>query len=265
MARITGVHSPSRYTGLTTSNNLSDLINDIDVAVGSCFDSTGQNVLTLSTAITKRLDAVWAVGTNQGGLDTGVKAISSSYHIHIISNGSNTDVLFSLSATAPTMPSGYNVRRRVGSIVTGSDGSILRFVQTNDTFMCFNSQANTITPTTSPANYAIFGLPSGVPVVAAIMPTVNAFTNGTANAVNIGSPDGNATTPTVYAASPTGQLFYNGISGTGGTAGDFSTPIHASIGLINVATSNGQVKVVMSNISANVTVTLFGWRDLGLN
>lgn len=265
MARIQGVHAPSRYTGLITSNNALDLVNDIDVAVGSCFDSTGQNVLTFSTAITKRLDAVWAVGTNQGGLDTGSKASNSSYHIHLISNGVNTDVLFSLSATAPTMPSGYNVRRRIGSFTTDGVNSIVRYVQNGDIFTLFGSLANTISVSTSQGNHTIAGLPSGTPLLAQLTFSVNTFSNGAVNAINVTSPDANAGVPVPYSISPTGLNFYNGVSGASGTSGDFSTPIHSTNGIIHVMTSTGQIRAVMNSISSAVINTLFGWRDLNLN
>jgi len=58
-------------TGLKLSNNVSDATNDIDIAAGIAADSTNSLMMALSSAITKRLDAAWVVGTNQGGLDTG--------------------------------------------------------------------------------------------------------------------------------------------------------------------------------------------------
>lgn len=48
------------------------------------------------------------------GLDTGTSAISTWYAIWIISNGTTTAGLLSLSATAPTMPAGYTYKARVG-------------------------------------------------------------------------------------------------------------------------------------------------------
>ena len=34
--------------------------------------------------VVKRLDAAWAVGTNQGGLDTGAEGVSTWYHLWLI-------------------------------------------------------------------------------------------------------------------------------------------------------------------------------------
>src|SRR5262245_55992518 len=57
--------------GLTLSNNAGDAVNDIDIAAGEASADDGSAVMALAAALTKRSDAAWAVGTNQGGLDTG--------------------------------------------------------------------------------------------------------------------------------------------------------------------------------------------------
>lgn len=57
-----------------------------------------------------------AVGAN--GLDAGTIAASTWYSLWIIWNGTTTAGLMSLSATAPTLPSGYTHKARVGWIRT---------------------------------------------------------------------------------------------------------------------------------------------------
>jgi hypothetical protein len=59
------------------------------------------------------------------GLDTGAIAASTWYYIWIISDGINVRALASLSRTAPTMPSGYTYKARVGSFRT--DGTANKF------------------------------------------------------------------------------------------------------------------------------------------
>jgi len=105
----------SSIQGLTYANNGSDATNDIDIAVGSAMDTTNTRMLVLGSALTKRLDAAWAVGTNQGGLDTGSIA-DTDYFIWLINRSDTdvTDVLFSTSATSPTMPTNYNYKRLIG-------------------------------------------------------------------------------------------------------------------------------------------------------
>lgn len=58
--------------------------------------------------------------TGAGGLDTGSIAASTWYAVWLISNGSTTAALLSLSATAPAMPAGYTFKARVGWIRTDS-------------------------------------------------------------------------------------------------------------------------------------------------
>ncbi len=123
--------APRGYiAGLTLSNNGADATNDIDIAVGECTDSTNAYVLKLTSALTKQLDAAWAVGSAAGGLDTGAKANSTWYHVYIIRKDSDgsIDALFSTSASAPTMPAGYTYKRLIGSVRTDSGGAILAFL-----------------------------------------------------------------------------------------------------------------------------------------
>ena len=100
--------------GLTYANG-TDATNDIDIAVGGAMDATSTRMMVLTAALTKRLDANWAVGTNQGGLDTG-SASDTDYYIWLINRSDTdvTDVLFSTSATSPTMPTDYNYKRLSG-------------------------------------------------------------------------------------------------------------------------------------------------------
>lgn len=120
--------------GLTLSNNSGDATNDIDIAVGEATDSSATTVIRLTSAITKRLDAAGAAGTNAGGLDTGSIA-NTTYHVWLIRNPTtlSVDALFSTSASSPTMPTGFTQARRIGSIVRVS-GAIKAFTQDGDFF-----------------------------------------------------------------------------------------------------------------------------------
>jgi len=64
-----------------------------------------------------------SVGAN--GLDAGSLAISTWYSLWVIYDGTNTAGLMSLSATAPTLPSGYTYKARVGWIRT--DGTANKY------------------------------------------------------------------------------------------------------------------------------------------
>lgn len=125
---------PNVLTGLTLSNNGTDIANDIDIAAGFAADSTNVTIMQLSAALTKRLDAAWVVGNGNGGLDTGSVG-DNTYHVFLIQRLDTgvVDVLFSLSATAPTMPPNYTLFRRIGSIVR-QDSAIVPFWQDGDIF-----------------------------------------------------------------------------------------------------------------------------------
>jgi len=78
---ISGAVTPRSYlAGYKVSNNGTDPTNDLDIAVGTARDSTNATDLTLASALTKQTDVAWAVGTNQGCLDTGVVG-NNTYHI----------------------------------------------------------------------------------------------------------------------------------------------------------------------------------------
>jgi hypothetical protein len=112
-------HPRSYIAGLTYANGDGagggDQTNDITISAGEAVDSTNVRLLQLSAAITKQLDAAWAVGTGAGGLDTGSIG-NSDYYIWLIIRIDTgvVDVLFSLSSTAPTMPANYTLKRLIG-------------------------------------------------------------------------------------------------------------------------------------------------------
>jgi hypothetical protein len=77
--------------------------------------------------VTLRSVSLTVAGTSVGAnaLDTGSVAASTWYSLWVIWNGTTTAGLLSLSAAAPTMPSGYTHKARVGWIRT--DGTANRF------------------------------------------------------------------------------------------------------------------------------------------
>ena len=105
-------------SGLTYDNG-TDATNDININIGGAMDSTNAYWMTLSTALGKQSDVAWAVGGTvgapAGGLDTGAVG-NSDYYIWLIARSDTgvVDALFSLSSTAPSMPTGYDFRRLIG-------------------------------------------------------------------------------------------------------------------------------------------------------
>lgn len=119
--------------GLTLSNNETDAVNDINIAAGVATDTTNVASILLVSPLTKRLDAMWAAGTNQGGRDTGAIA-DGTWHVYLIRrpDTGDADVLFS-AGLSPTMPANYTQFRRIGSIIR-EGGSIVQFWQNGDSF-----------------------------------------------------------------------------------------------------------------------------------
>jgi hypothetical protein len=102
---------------------------DIDAEQLTVVDSLGKVILLEAVNLTVAIDASGA-----NGLDTGTVAIDTGYFLFVIYDAaaSTTAGLFSLSATAPTLPTGYTYFRRVGWIVTDSGAVLLRFRQRGD-------------------------------------------------------------------------------------------------------------------------------------
>lgn len=130
-----GLFPPGHIFGLTMSNAV-DTANDITVAAGSVRDDTDTVDMRLNTAITKQLDATWAVGTAAGGLNTGAEANSTWYEVHVIMRPDTgvVDVMFTTTANRATLPTNYVYKRRIGWIRNDSGGSILQFTQVDDDF-----------------------------------------------------------------------------------------------------------------------------------
>lgn len=122
--------------GLKLTNNGTDADHDIDFAVGECRDDADTENLALSSSITKRLDASWAVGTNAGGLDTGTVAGSTLYAVWLIKRTDTgvVDALFSASFSSPTMPTNYDKKRLIGAVLTDGSANVLAFTQSGNYF-----------------------------------------------------------------------------------------------------------------------------------
>ncbi|MEE9241490.1 MAG: hypothetical protein V3U53_09930, partial [bacterium] len=118
------------------SNNGTDLDHDIDFSAGGCFDSLLKEAMVLASVLVKQIDAIWAVGTNAGGMDTGAVAASTLYAVWAIKRTDTgvVDALFSLSFTSPTMPGSYDKKRLIGFVVTDGSSNILTFKQSGDYF-----------------------------------------------------------------------------------------------------------------------------------
>lgn len=166
------------------------------IAAGDCLDSTNVGHMPLTSAYTKTTSA-WSLGTAGGALDTGAIANSTWYHAYLIKRVDTNvvDVLVSLSATAPTLPTNYTLFRRIGSMKTDGSAKWVAFTQNGDEFLW-------LTPTTegsgsvssaTQALYTLAGAPTGVKVNALVAATAFNGTGGT-NYFAFSAPDQGAQT-----------------------------------------------------------------------
>ncbi len=238
---------PRNYIeGFELSNNGSDAVNDIDIAEGATRDSSNRLNL-IGSAITKRLDAAWAAGTGNGGLDTGSIA-NATYHVFAIlkTSDQSVDVLFSLSATAPTLPTGYLRFRRIGSIIR-SGGTILGFTQRRNEFLLTTTvlDVNVSSPGTG-YDLRALTVPGGIKVGALVAATLYDATASANTELALLSPDqGNAPLISAYIIANTGTA----TSANGG--GEIRTNI------------SSQIKTHLSASTADHGLVIYtrGWVD----
>jgi hypothetical protein len=124
---------PGFLGGLGLSNDGVSPNTVLDIASGAATADDGSIFIRLPSAYTKTTGA-WAVGSGNGALDTGSIANSTWYHVFVIERTDTgiVDVLFSTSASLPTMPANYTKKRRVGSFLTDGSAHIIAFVQDGD-------------------------------------------------------------------------------------------------------------------------------------
>jgi hypothetical protein len=141
---------PGHLFGLTLSSSGANFT----VAAGMAANNTGLANMRLNAPITKTM-AAWAVGSGNGGLDTG--AMTSGWkHVFLIKRPDTgvVDVLFSASATAPTLPANYTLFRRIGSMATNTT-TWTPFSQLGDEFLWATASLDVQKVTSAPTNYTL--------------------------------------------------------------------------------------------------------------
>lgn len=154
-AQLRDYMAPNGYLWNLTMSNAADTVNDITVAAGEAKDEGNTAVMVLSGAITKQLDAGWAVGTNAGGLNTGSVAANTWYEVHLIKRTDTgvVDVMFTTTANRATLPTNYTLQRRIGWI-RRNGSTILQFTQVDDRFT-LTTQINDVAATATATAAAV--------------------------------------------------------------------------------------------------------------
>lgn len=192
---------PMNYlTGLKLYND-TDADHDVAIAVGVCRDVGDLGTMKLTSIITKQIDAAWSAGDDAGGIDTGGVSSDSWYHVFLIKNPTSgvVDALFSLSTSSPTMPTGYALKRRLGSVMTDGSGNIKGFSQFGDHFLWDDPPLDIDVADQSTTTVArVLSVPTGVRVLAHINVVVADASDS--RAVIVRSPDQNDEAPSLSAA-----------------------------------------------------------------
>lgn len=186
------MYPPGTIYGLQTSNDPGDVANDIAVGAGYARDSTDVDTLFLSVAMTKRVDAVWAAGNNSGGrMSAAALANGTTYHIFIIKNPTTgaVDWGFDVSPTAPTLPAGFTLFRRIWSVIYMT-ATFAQYIQTGDE--CLWKTIFGDINANAPGNAAVLRsitVPNGLKVLAHIIAQKTGGGSGAGNDTYISSPD----------------------------------------------------------------------------
>ena len=234
--------------GLTLSNNSTDATNDIDIAAGEAASTeTNPVLMVLASALTKRLDAAWAVGTNQGMLATGAAVADTTYHIFLIRRTDTgvVDVAADTSVTGANIAANTNAAytqiRRIGSIYRVA-GSNVSFTQRGDEFLLKSMPVDQSASTFGTTHTNIqLSLPSGLQIDAIVNLSCQ---QAALRYVLIYSPDQND----IVASSSNFTIF--NLAGTYGYG----------YGRIRTNTS-AQIRAVSSGASTQIQVATVGWVD----
>lgn len=234
--------------GLILSNNSTDAI---DVAAGQCRNGADTANMELSAALTnKQLSAVWVVGSAAGMLDTGSEAADTWYHIWLIrrSDTGVVDVLASLSATSPSMPTNYDQKRRIGAVLTDATPDILAFNQIGDHFD-FEAAIRSINDTSNHTTAATgtLDVPTGLVLQAKVR--AGARTGSAANGVLLTALEQVDVAPNTQAAP--------GVTTHGGDAG---LGAWSETVIIKTNTS-GQIRYRSTISTIDTLVMTLGWID----
>jgi hypothetical protein len=237
------------YQGYEQANNPGDPNNAFEVNPGKA-QRAGAWVVS-SVKKVKLLNALWAVGDGAGSLDVGAKSASKSYHIHIIRRDSDglDDVLASLSPTAPTVPAGWSRIARVGCILTDGSANIVRVFQDGNEYTYTTPPSPSYSSSSTRAKAAL-ALPVPTGVRCEVVMQLNMVkSNGDSN-VEFQMYDG--ANPTAVVVE---QMYDSGGTGQSKRVARQKTDL------------SGQIQFAVTGAplgSTPSTLTVLGWRDLGL-
>lgn len=250
-----GIGARGYWYGIALASNASDLTNDIDFsACEAASDDADPRLIKLLSTMTKRTDAAWSAGSGNGGWLDGASMPNGTGHAFLISRSDTGQVDVGLSASlSPTLPTNYDRKRRIGSVVRKS-GALLQFMQLGAKTRLWQPpvSASATNPGTSAVLRAL-DTPSGIRVDAKLAVLLGGQTV-TATAVYISQPEASDQAAS-RSAAPLATVAFN-------------TVVNGQlIGTVEVWTnlsSQVRTRLEWSDSTAQLLIVTLGWEDLTL-
>lgn len=229
----------------------------VTVAADAVVVSDGTNFISVAPNATCNLATNGAVNA----LDTGTIAVNSFYFIWVIYNGSTTGTLASLSSTAPTLPSGYTFKARVGAVQTINGSATLygTWQLGRDVQYVVGLAQTTIAPVMANGVAGTFSLTSPTLVTQSVV----RFVPSTASAININAFThwkGSTLSNVLVAPNTSWGGSNNGPQGSNGMIwpyfGDATINASSSFWLLLEATT-----IAWAADQAGAAIACLGWRD----
>ena len=242
--KVTSVPFPRGHLGGCQLSNDTDSDHDIAIAVGTARDATDAFNFSLSSVLTKQIDASWAAGDNAGGMATGVSLSTNTwYHVFLVDDGAGgTDAGFDTSITAAKLLTTSGVGtyyRRLGSVLTDGSSNIIGFKQTGDVFLWDDIPLDiNTTISTTWANHTL-----SVPLGSKVEAIVRASASGS-TITSVQDPAQTQSTPSQ-------------------TTNDLSNIIGSSqpIELRVLTNTSSQVAAASSSVGTSFQIATVGWRE----
>lgn len=246
------------FSGFALSNNGGAPSTTVNVGAGSARDSTNTVDINLQSTFSGLLQTsgAWSSGSGGNKLDAGARVLNATYHAFVIRKTSDGtgDILFSLSATAPTMPSGYSGFRRIGRVSTDASTVIRGFKARG------NGCYDWVTPIIEVTS---IGVAAGTSVLT-LTGMGGAFTECRMNALIVGDSGNIRVTPIDVDNPATGADWTNYTGGimsnvpspsvSEGIAGECTVAV-GTAGTVNLRTFVG------SGTVAGLRVLTMGWKE----
>jgi phage-related tail fiber protein len=254
LAAQVAVATPINYLeGFVLSNHPTVPASVINVSRGTARASGNPVFMSSTMACFLNASGAWAAGTNGQKLDAGGRTANTWYHVFVIraTVGGAADVLVSLSYSAPKLPTGYELIRRIGSIKTDALNAIIPFQQFDRMFYWKTPIRDVVLTNVTGvalANYAI-SVPPGAPVVA----HVSAFYSGSNGYIYLRNPD----FPDLAVGPYTAFTYGFGSVSSNTPLDSSSIPMEV---LTNIDAQVG-VRTVTGETQTEVVITTYGWQE----